>query len=310
MKAEEGVVSVIDIGSNTIKHLVAASGMRILEHGSEDVRIGTGMGKEGPVRLLPEAMRAAADCVSDLWESAEAFSPTKRAIVATSAVRDAVNRDEFIAMVKADTGAEIRVLSGEEEAQYVGAGVARDPNISAYKPFYLMDLGGGSLELLEYSGGIVRQKVSLPLGAVRLKEKLVRDASAALSPGEMAEIGDYIALTVAASGFSFHNPGALIGTGGGLTHARFMIAAQEGVKKSDSSPTVKIHDMRRLMRKLAALTLAERLAIKNLPPTRADIMPVALVVITTVMELAMASSIVHSFYNLRYGLAAELLGEK
>lgn len=311
MKARpKDVVSVIDIGSNTIKYLIAAPGMEVLEYGSEDTRIGVGMGRNDTVILQPQAMKAAADCVKTLWDQASEYAPRARQIVATSAVRDAENRDEFVHMVREMTGAELRILSGDEEARYVGAGVAQDPNITSYKPFYLMDLGGGSLELLEYSGGQVRQKISLPLGAVRLKEKLIRDPEAPLNRVEVNEIREYVTETIFACGFDFRNPAALVGTGGGLTHARFIIAANKGVSKEDSDPNLSLVEMRKLMYSICSMTLDERAKLPHLSRARADIMPIAMIVLTTIMDLATAGSVVNSYYNLRYGLAAELLEQR
>lgn len=315
MKAEvqnDAVASVIDIGSNTIKFLVAKGpGLTVLDECSDDTRIGTGMGTANEIRLQPHAIEAAVACVKRLHERAAKFNPTKQVVVATSAVRDAVNREEFTTKVREAIGLDIRILTGDEEAQYVGTGVSRDPNIDARKPFYLMDLGGGSLEILEFGGGLVRQKVSLPLGAVRLKEKLVRDAAAPMSLGEAAEISEYITETIDASGFVFRTPGAIVGTGGGLTHARMIIGHAKGRDGRKDSPAIMtLPELRELTRKVCAMQLEERCALHRLPPARADIMPVALIVITTVMELATTNSIIHSFYNLRYGMATELLKNK
>jgi exopolyphosphatase / guanosine-5'-triphosphate,3'-diphosphate pyrophosphatase len=303
------VASVIDIGSNTIKFLVAQGpALKVLDETTDDTRIGVGMGMSEKIVLCEAAMNAALECVLRLRKRAGGFNPTREAIVATSAVRDAANGAVFVEKVRAATGITLQILTGEEEAQYVGEGVAMDPNIDSRKPFYLMDLGGGSLELLEFGGGIVRQKVSLPLGAVRLKEKLVKNPSAPMSKGEISEVSEYVTETVDASGFSFQNPGAMVGTGGGLTHARFIIGAGKGLKPHESGAIVTIQEMRALMRKIAAMDFAERCALPKLPPARADIMPVAMIVLTTIMDLATAGSVVHSFYNLRYGLAAEMLG--
>ena len=314
MKVDEqnqSVASVIDIGSNTIKFLVAKGPLlTVLDEFTDDTRIGVGMGKSKDVVLQPEAMQCAVECVKRFHERASVHHPAHQMIVATSAVRDATNRDEFISAVKQATGLTVRILSGDEEAQYVGCGVAQDPNIDAHKPFYLMDLGGGSLEILEFNGGHVRQKVSLPLGAVRLKERLVRDPSAPMSDGEISEISEYVTETLFASGFAFRNPGALVGTGGGLTHARFLIGWSEGRPPKESSPIIASEEMRALMKKVCKMTLDERRKLPHLPPSRADIMPVAMVVMTTIMGLATASHIVHSFYNLRYGIAADMLSEK
>ncbi|HNX05306.1 MAG TPA: hypothetical protein PKI32_07370, partial [Opitutales bacterium] len=288
MKAEDNeVVSVIDIGSNTIKFLVAQGpGVGVLDEFSADTRIGTGMGKGDTIVLQPGAMAASVACVKRLQERAMPFNPSRIVVVVTSAVRDAANGDEFRAMLKDATGLEARILSGDEEARYVGCGVSQDPCIDRHKPFYLMDLGGGSLELLEFGGGMVRQKVSLPLGAVRLNEKLVKNPALPLGEDGIAEVSDYVAETVAASGFSFANPGALVGTGGGLAHARFILGHDCGRAPSDSDPVISAFDLRSLMKKVAAMTLAERRSLPHLTPSRADIMPVALVTLHTVMGLA------------------------
>jgi exopolyphosphatase / guanosine-5'-triphosphate,3'-diphosphate pyrophosphatase len=307
---DKAVASVIDIGSNTIKFLVAKGpDLKVLDECSDDTRIGIGMGKSDKVMLQPAAIEAAVDCVKRLYKRASKFKPTYEAVVATSAVRDAVNREEFISRVRETIGLDIRILSGDEEAQYVGTGVSKDPNIDSRKPFYLMDLGGGSLEILEFSGGLVRQKVSLPLGAVRLKEKLVKDPAAPMSRGEMSEISEYIAEAISGSGFAFRTPGAMVGTGGGLTHARLILGHEKGEKgRKTTTPILSLTELRTLTKRVCAMNIEERTKLHKLPLTRADIMPVALIVITTVMELATANSVVHSFYNLRYGMAAELLG--
>jgi exopolyphosphatase / guanosine-5'-triphosphate,3'-diphosphate pyrophosphatase len=302
------VASIIDIGSNTIKFLVATGPeLCVLDECTDDTRIGVGMGRTDTVVLQAAAMDATVECILRLRDRAAAFHPTNQAVVATSAVRDAMNSAEFVEKVLAKTGLHVRILTGDEEAQYVGNGVAQDPNIDSRKPFYLMDLGGGSLELLEYNGGKVRQKVSLPLGAVRLKEKLVRDPTAPMSREEISEICDYVSETVGSCGFSFQNPGALVGTGGGLTHARFILGSEKGLKPHKSCPIITSLEMRTLMHRITSMTLAERCKLPHLSQTRADIMPVAMIVLTTIMELATASSIAHSFYNLRYGIAAEML---
>lgn len=305
------VAAVIDIGSNTIKVLVAASpGLRILADATEETRISTGIGHGPTMRLQPAAIAAGVASVRKLWELASAHSPGLADITATSAVRDAENREDFLGPIEAATGIRPRTLSGDEEARLIGLGVAHDPNIDSTKPFYLMDLGGGSLELLEFHGGTVRQKVSLQLGAVRLKERLLADPGGAMTPSEIDDVAEYVTEAVAASGFRFRNPGALVGTGGAMTITRFLLGHEHGQRKRESNPILDFAAMCYLQARIAPVPLAERVEIGGMPASRADIMPVGITVLTTIMELATASSVIHSFYNLRYGLAAELLGRQ
>lgn len=302
-------VAVIDIGSNSIKLLVASGpGLQVLQEITEETRISTGIGK-GNLRLDPAAIKAGVESVERLYHAAARFRPKHFAIIATSAVRDAENRAEFLDPIERITGIRPVTLSGDEEAQYIGLGVASDPHIDATKPFYLLDLGGGSLELLEFNEGRVLQKTSLQLGAVRLKEKLLKNPAAPMTKDEIVEVAEYVSEAVAVSNFSFRNPGALVGTGGAMTVTRIVLAKQRGLSLRDSPPSMELQEMRQLFEELASMSLQERSELRSLPAARADIMPVALLTLTTLMELAAASSIVHSFYNLRFGLAAELLSK-
>lgn len=303
-------VAVIDIGSNTIKLLVAVGpGLQVIQEAVEETRIGSGIGRDSP-RLSPESMTAGLESVGRLWEIAARYHPGEAVITATSAVRDAENGQEFLDAVENITGIHPRMLTGSEEAHYIGTGVAQDPHIKANQPFYLMDLGGGSLELLEFHGGAVRQKVSLQLGAVRLAEKLLKDPDSPISDSMIAEIQEYVTEAVAVSDFSFHSPGGLVGTGGAMTHARFLIGAEKGFRPEQSPPLIELAEMRALQQRLCSSSMDERLRMRGLPASRADIMPIAVVTLTTIMELATSASVIHSFYNLRFGLAAELIAKR
>jgi exopolyphosphatase/guanosine-5'-triphosphate,3'-diphosphate pyrophosphatase len=157
-------IAVIDIGSNTIKLLVAArdESVRLTERASKtiDARISAGI-SQNPPRLSEAGMAAGIAAIRDLLATAAPLAPTQTLLVATSAVRDAANGADFRARVRTATGHDIRILTGDEEANLIGAGLLCDPALANLKDFYVFDLGGGSLEACR-SAACASRKSSCP----------------------------------------------------------------------------------------------------------------------------------------------------
>ncbi|MGA3006660.1 MAG: phosphatase, partial [Opitutaceae bacterium] len=246
--------------------------------------------------------------VRDLLATAAPLAPARTILVATSAVREAANGADFCARVRAATGHDIRILTGGQEAALIGAGLVCDPALAHLDDFYVFDLGGGSLECLAFRARRVTQAVSLPLGCVRLTEKFVPDPSGPLSDPARAAIVAHVQESVARNNFHFSLAGAAaIFAGGTMTAARSVFATQLGKRLQETSPTVTVTDLRALLDRLAPLALAERKKIRGLPPSRADVFPTALATVLALAEAAGLKEFLHSFYNLRWGLAAEAL---
>jgi exopolyphosphatase / guanosine-5'-triphosphate,3'-diphosphate pyrophosphatase len=306
-------VAVIDIGSNTIKLLVAerevnGSGIVMVSRRTIEARLGQGISASLPV-FSPEVIERGTLAVAQLVEQARARDPEVIQIVATSAVRDAANREDFIAAVRRRTGLDLEVLSGEREAELIGGAIRLDPAITA-DSFYVFDLGGGSLECLRFRQRELEQVVSLPLGCVRVAEKEVVDASGAFTPGDEERVSAEVRRVMAESGFGFSLPkGALaVGTGGTLTSSLEILAGERGVQMEDVPRFLSKGDLRHLLERIGGVSLAQRLEIKGVSPGRADVFPTALATFLTLVDLTSTQGIHHSLLNLRYGLAAELLG--
>lgn len=305
-------VAVIDVGSNSIKLLVARAGAtprcpETLFSETIETRISTGISRDLP-RLTDEAIAAGTATIAELQRTAQTYQPSQTAIVATSAVRDAINGEDFVQSVLAATGLQIRILSGAEEATYIGKGLSCDPAIAGMTHFIQTDIGGGSLELIRFENGAIQQAISLQLGAVRLTERFVEDRDAPLTLEAETAIRAHVIEQLTASGFDF-SPAELplIATGGAYTVSRAVLAAEAGSDIEHSSTHLERTTLDRLKQKLAPLPLHERLAIPHLPAARADILPTALITIDALLEHADRSNLTHSFYNLRYGIAANLL---
>lgn len=308
------VAAIVDIGSNSIKVLVAtrsADGSIVpLLSRTIDARISAGISRSEP-RLSEDGMRRGVDAIGTLLDAAAPHAPTRTLLVATSAVRDARNGAEFRARVLAATGQEIRVLSGDEEANLIGRGLTCDPALRDVRDFYLFDLGGGSLECLAFRDRKIHQAVSLQLGCVRLTERFVVDPSAPFPPAVAAEVSAHTRAVITRSGFSFSLPPSAraVGTGGTITTVRAILAARNGQSFEQTTPAVTVIELRELLAWLGPLPLAERQRIAGLPAARADVFPVALATFLAVADLGGFAAFHNSLYNLRYGLADQALGD-
>lgn len=305
-------VAVIDVGSNSIKLLVACAdessrSISTLYSKTIETRISTGINHNMPT-LTKAAIIDGTATILELYRLSLEHKPNKFIVVATSAVRDAKNSVDFQKAVTEATDLRMRVLSGTEEATYIGQGVSCDPAIRNIKRFILIDIGGGSLELIRSEDRSIKEAISLPLGAVRLTERFVKDKTSALTLKTESALREYVINQIKKSGFDFYPIDLpLIATGGAFSISRAVLAEQEGKALAESLPQLERGDLNTLKQKLTTSTLQERLSIPKLPSNRADILPVALITIGALLEYAGREHITHSFYNLRYGIAADLL---
>jgi len=305
-------IAVIDVGSNTIKLLVArrrADGLpESVFFRTCDARISRGISSASPT-LTEEGMQVGLDAIRTLIVDARAHGAASISMVATSAVRSASNGPEFCERILAATGIALRILSGNEEARLIGRGLACDPALAALGNFYVFDLGGGSMECLSYSGGIQVQALSLPLGCVRLTERFISDPSAPIPERQLEQVAHHTRELLAASGFAFNLPGAgAVFAGGSMTTARAIVGAAQGKSLAEAPLILTLLELETLLSRSAGMPLSERpKAIPGLPPARADVFPAALATMIASGRAAGVSAFRHSLFNLRHGLAAELL---
>lgn len=304
-------VAVIDIGSNSIKVLVAARDaagqLQGLKSKTLDARISAGISKDQP-RLSEEGMARGLAAIQELLTDAAAFSPAKIVLVATSAVRDAINGPDFRARVKAATGHDIRILTGDEEANLIGRGLTSDPALAGLRDFYVFDLGGGSLECLSFRDRQITQAISLKLGCVRLTERFIKDPAAPLVQAEANALAVHVRDELKRSGFHFAivAPAAVF-TGGTMSSVRAIKGARHGLTLEETPAVIGLDTLSHLLDEIAPLDLAQRKALPGLPAGRADVFPAALVTMLTVADYAHVDRFHHSLHNLRWGMADEAL---
>ncbi len=164
-------VAAIDIGTNSIRLVVGEanplSHFRVIEELKESTRLGSGVFRDR--RMTPESMEASVRALERMKSMAEGCHVDRIRAVATSAVREAANRGEFVAMVERRTGIRVEVIDAEREARLAFSSVANSFELDDRR-VAVVDIGGGSTELVLSSGGVIDAICPLPLGAVRLTE--------------------------------------------------------------------------------------------------------------------------------------------
>ncbi|HAV12589.1 MAG TPA: phosphatase, partial [Opitutae bacterium] len=222
-------VAAIDVGSNSIKLLVGSRGSSTRVIQTEftetlETRISSGISRKLP-SLTEDAIQAGTDAIAELAHLARVYSPVDIQIVATSAVRDALNGHDFVESVLDATGLKIRILSGTEEATLIGKGLRCDPELPSTSKFIQMDIGGGSLELIRFSQGQIENAISLQLGAVRLTERFIENRDTPVGSDIEALIQSHVVSELVKSEFPFapyEDP--LIATGGAFSVTRAVLA--------------------------------------------------------------------------------------
>lgn len=190
---QSAVVAAIDVGTNSV-HMVIAEvdrlGFHIITTEKEVVRLGSGSG--GFDRLTPEAVDRCVGALRRMKQIATAHSAVA-IVVATSAVREAENGNEFVGRVRDDVGLDVRVISGSEEARLIAMGVRQSLPLGDDQVL-MIDIGGGSTEFTVSEGHRTHVSQSLKLGAVRLTDRFFADGFTA---GSVAKLRAYVGSIIA-----------------------------------------------------------------------------------------------------------------
>jgi exopolyphosphatase/guanosine-5'-triphosphate,3'-diphosphate pyrophosphatase len=299
-------VAAIDLGTNSTRLLVVDGSGRPLERLMRITRLGEGVDSTGS--LAEEAMRRTLDVLAEFRRLTNGLGVGRARATATSAARDADNEGEFARRVAKVLGIVPEVLTGEEEARltYRGATSELEPGDG---PYLVIDVGGGSTELVAGAGPTVHS-ASLEMGCVRLTERFIGHDPPL--PAELQAARDYVHRLVneaLASQPVLGLPARLIGVAGTVSA---LVRLDNGVVEYDRS---RIHHARlslavieHLLGELAAATVADRLTWPALEPERADVIIGGAVVLAEAMALLGFDALTASESDLLDGVAAELLG--
>ena len=306
-------VAAVDCGTNSIRLLVAdvnpATGQLVdLDRRMTIVRLGQGVDKTG--RLAPEALertfaacRAYATIIKELGAERVRF-------VATSASRDASNRDDFVRGVLDILGVEPEVISGDEEAElsFTGATAELTGRDDLAKPYLVVDIGGGSTEFV-VGDDAVRAGRSVNIGCVRMTERhLVRDGKVTdpPTPDQITAMRADIeaALDLAEETVPLREARTLVGLAGSVTTVS---AIAQNLPEYDTEAIhhsrVSYDRVREITESLLRSTHAERAAIPSMHPGRVDVIGAGALVLLSIMERVGATEVVVSEHDILDGIA-------
>ena len=304
-----GPIASLDLGTNSTRVLVARptedGGLDILDRRNTITRLGQGVGASG--RLAPEAVERTLACLRGYREILDRHGVERVRVAATSASRDAANRDELFDAVGALIGARPELLSGDEEGRlsFRGATGELDP---ATGPFLVVDIGGGSTEFIVGTDR-VEGVTSVDIGCVRLTEKFLQH-----DPPQPEELSACISLTDAYLDDVVREiPAAaeartLVGLAGTVTT---VAAVEIGLETYDRDRIHHFHLTREaaedVFRTLATESRADRIHNPGLEEARADVIVAGCCVLVALFRRLGFDEMIVSEADILDGLALSLL---
>ncbi|MFJ9410652.1 exopolyphosphatase [Streptomyces sp. NPDC101393] len=306
-------VAAIDCGTNSIRLLVADADpetgeLKDLDRRMQIVRLGQGVDRTG--RLAPEALERTFAACREYAAVIKELSAERVRFVATSASRDADNRDDFVRGVVDILGVEPEVITGDQEAEFSFTGATKELTGRAdlELPYLVVDIGGGSTEFV-LGGDAVRAARSVDVGCVRMTERhLLRDGviTDPPSPDQIAAIKADIAraLDHAEEAVPLAEAATLVGLAGSVTT---IAAIALGLTGYDSEAIhhsrIPLARVREITGDLVASTHAQRAANPVMHPGRVDVIAAGALVLLSIMERTGAEEVVVSEHDILDGIA-------
>jgi exopolyphosphatase/guanosine-5'-triphosphate,3'-diphosphate pyrophosphatase len=299
-------IAAIDIGSNSVRQIVADitpdGAITVVDEMKAAPRLGADLAATG--MLGTAAMERAVDAVGRMATLARQLGAERIEAVATSAVRDATNGEQFVGRVRQEAGLELRVIDGEGEARLSYRSALAHFDLGVGRTV-VMDIGGGSLELALAADGVLDDLVSLPFGALRLTERYLRNGGGLKPLRRLREVVRQELKEVVPR--RDWRGAQLIGSGGTFTNLAGIHLARRGmlVARSVHATAVPRMEVEHIVDTLAAMTPEERRAVAGLNPERSDIIVAGLAVAAEVMARLEAREVTVSRYGIREGLLLE-----
>ena len=302
------ILAGIDIGTLTCRLLIAelapSGTLRELRSDRRILRLGQGVDRDRMLR--GDAMARVAETLKEWCTLMEGYQLDASIAVATSAVRDAGNREEFVRLIHRQTGLEIEILSGEEEARRTILGI-RSGLPAGVSDVLALDIGGGSTEFILDRPGQTPMMRSVDIGVVRLCERLLRHDPP--TSEEIHQAREWVrAETVTAVGEMTLPVGlTFVGTAGTITSLAAM------AQQLPTYEPARIHNYRlarsvveELESTLLARTKSERVGLPGLEANREEVIAAGAIILRTVMETVKIPSLLVSDLGLREGVLLDL----
>lgn len=295
-------IATIDIGTNTVLLLIADVGphgtIQTVAGAQRIIRLGRNVDASRTIR--PEGLDKCADVLAEYREIIRSHGCERTVACGTSALRDASNRDEFLAAMSKRTGITVEVISGDEEALWTfrGGRLVLGPT---REECTVLDIGGGSTEFIVGSDETVHFKKSIDIGAVRLTERFIH--SDPILPSDESLFRQFLRDQLADSLRAIPPSSALVGVAGTITTLAAMMqhmTAYDAARINGFRLSMK--DLQDMNARLSKSTLAEKKSMPGLQPERADVIHAGAVILEEAMRFLRQPEVIVSDHGLRYGL--------
>ena len=305
------ILAVLDLGSNSLRMMIVRIGANrvsgVLNQVKQMVRLGEGAFSER--RLQPEPMRRTIAALRGFAGMCRSYGVNEVVALATAAVRDAANGQEFMGEIRRETGFDFTVISGREEARLICLGVS-----VALEPFagrrMFIDIGGGSTELSVAEGTNILELESLKLGAVRLAGLFPCEGE--VSPKRYAQMQKYVRdhAVLPLQRMEAQAPGELVGSSGTIQNLAEMAAAMAkdaGKKTGDTPEMLSYSGLRRVVKALCERQEEARMSLPGINPRRTGILIPGAAILQTIMEELDFDAVRVSGRGLRDGALADYM---
>jgi len=302
-------VAVADLGSNSWRLVVYGyepdtPWWSVVDEIREAVRVGAGMGEQRMLR--PERIDRAVHTAAVFASFCRASGIEAIEAVATSAIRDATNRDELLSAIRERTGIEARVISGREEARYGWLAIA---NSTTIEDGFGLDIGGGSIQTMRLARRRLGEAESLPLGSVRVSERFLPDEKATAKG--MKALHKHVAAELEALGW-WTGGGRLVGIGGTIRNL-----AAAAMRRAELPPVgvqgyeLHLDTLEELIELLASKPASKRGELSGIKLDRGDVILGGALTLAATMEAGGFEAIEVTEAGLREGIFFDrLLGER
>lgn len=304
--AESIRIAAIDIGSNSIRQIIADVGadghIRVVDEMKAMPRLGAGVERTGGLTQL--SIQNAVDALTRMAALARQQGCQRTEVVATSAVREASNGPDFIRRVKEEAALRIKIINGEDEARLAFRSALAHFELGTGRAV-IMDIGGGSLELALSAEGLVERLISLPFGAIRLTEEFLTRRND--SKG-VTRLRKHVRRELAKQVSARHwGRARVICSGGTFTNLAGIYLARQGMQSAQTvhGTVIPRVDLEHIVDTLASMSPAERPLLPGLNSARADIIVAGLAVAAEVVARIEARELTVSAYGIREGLLLE-----
>jgi len=300
-------IAVIDLGTNTFNLLIA----KVDGNKSFTIEVNTkqavklGKGGINNKTILPEAMERGLKAIESHMQVIHHMGVDKTFAFATSAIRSASNGSHFVNLLKERHNLHVEVITGDHEAELIYRGVTQAVDLSSEKHL-IMDIGGGSNELIIANHQEIFFKHSFPLGISRLLDKF--KPSDPITAEEISQVEEYLEkeLQLLFDAAAIHKPKVLVGSSGSFDTYRSVLTNGADPCKPPSF-MIEMQAYKQLHQQLLKSTMAERMAMPGMEAMRVEMIVLASIFTRLVIEKIGITHMVQSCYALKEGAVWDIV---